>query len=485
MSRNALFAIVIIAILIVGLGIWYATRPPTPTVKKVTLTIASPEWTPGKVIEQYSKEEFTEYAKQYGYEVEIRFDYSPWGTYYQRLSSVFAAHSSEIDLAFSDSQWIGEFAEGGHIIKINDFLDKNPDLKKALLEDTLENILLYYCVYPRRGISVDEVVDLAKQGKVDIWGVPGTADSNHPLFYRKDLFTHPEERAAFKAKYGYDLPQTYEDWKKVDWVQVRDFAEFFTRKKGEKLAGEVLEEDFYGIVLINAKDYDYISCFFLDVFWSWGAELWDEETMTAEGYVNSPQAKEAARFYMELVKYMPPGAPSIDYDALITTFAEGRAAMTSLWSSMAGIFFDPSASKVADKIGVAVMPHHNGVRYTVLGGQPLVVSAYSKNQEVALLYLKWFYSDDVQKKLALDLGFTARKSILNTPEFMNSHPWTQAYVENAKYAKDFWNIPLYSKLLEAQQEILNAMVAGQIPPDEAMDLIAQRHEEILKEAKGG
>src|SRR5690606_38953035 len=42
-------------------------------------------------------------------------------------------------------------------------------------------------------------------------------------YYRKELFENPEEQAAFKAKYGYDLapPTTI--------AQVRDIAEFFTR----------------------------------------------------------------------------------------------------------------------------------------------------------------------------------------------------------------------------------------------------------------
>ena len=44
--------------------------------------------------------------------------------------------------------------------------------------------------------------------------------------------THPAEKAAFKAKYGKDLmpPETWNDWLQI--------GEFFTRKKGEKLAGK-------------------------------------------------------------------------------------------------------------------------------------------------------------------------------------------------------------------------------------------------------
>jgi len=49
------------------------------------------------------------------------------------------------------------------------------------------------------------------------------------LGYRKDLFEHPEEKSAFKERYGYELapPET--------WEQYLDIAEFFTRKSGEKL----------------------------------------------------------------------------------------------------------------------------------------------------------------------------------------------------------------------------------------------------------
>ena len=43
------------------------------------------------------------------------------------------------------------------------------------------------------------------------------------LHYRHDLLTDPEEMAAFKEKYGYDLstPKT--------WQQYLDIARFFTR----------------------------------------------------------------------------------------------------------------------------------------------------------------------------------------------------------------------------------------------------------------
>ena len=54
---------------------------------------------------------------------------------------------------------------------------------------------------------------------------------NQVYWARADLLNNPEEIAAFKAKFGYDLAPA----KTIE--QMRDIAEFFTRKKGEKLAG--------------------------------------------------------------------------------------------------------------------------------------------------------------------------------------------------------------------------------------------------------
>jgi multiple sugar transport system substrate-binding protein len=73
------------------------------------------------------------------------------------------------------------------------------------------------------------------------------ATSDQALAYRADLFEHPDEQAAFEERYGYALaaPQTYK--------QFKDVAEFFTREAGETLAGETLENDFYGTSFSNKR----------------------------------------------------------------------------------------------------------------------------------------------------------------------------------------------------------------------------------------
>ncbi len=455
-------AVVIIIIIVATYFLW--PQPP----KEVTLVILSPEWEPGKILQEISSG-FTKYAEEkLGYKVSVKFDFTPWGTYYARVISIVTAKSSEVDIIFSDSQWLGELFEGGHIIELTDFINGDLELKQVVLEDTYENLIKFYTTYP--------------QGSNRYVGVPGYADVTMLLYYRKDLFTHPVERANFKARYGYDLPSTLEDFKRLDWVQLRDIAEFFTRKAGETLAGQVLKEDFYGITLVLSRDYDFISCSFLNIFWSFGAELWDPSTNDPRGYINSNKAKEALEFLVSLTPYMPPSPATYDYDKVITTFAQGRAAMTVLWPSMAPALFDPKTSLVHDKIDVAIQPHHMGTRYTTLGGQPMVISSYSKYKEEAKLFIKWFYTV-AYKDYSLKVGFTARKSVAQSPEFLNAKPWARAFVEALPYAKDFWNIPYYGRMLEIQQKYWNMAVAGEISPEVASDKIAEEQWNVVKEYK--
>ncbi|MEM2383176.1 MAG: extracellular solute-binding protein, partial [Desulfurococcaceae archaeon] len=290
MKTTTILAIVLVVIVIAAIAIYFVTTYKPPA-KEVTLVILSPEWEPAVILEEMAKD-FTSYAEEkLGYKVYVKLDVTPWGTYYTRVTSVVTARSPEADIIFADSQWLGELWEGGHIISLKDFILNDPEMRYAVLNDTFPNLIYFYTAYP--------------QGSDNYVGIPGTADATPLLHFRKDLFTHPDERAAFRQKYGYDLPTSLEEWMDIDWVQLRDIAEFFTRKKGETLAGKVLDEDFYGLALVLSRDYDFISCFFLSVFWSWGAELWDPVTHNPIGYINSTQAKEALRFFVELTNYMP------------------------------------------------------------------------------------------------------------------------------------------------------------------------------------
>jgi len=115
------------------------------------------------------------------------------------------------------------------------------------------------------------------------------------LLYREDLFENADEKAAYKAKYNKDLapPTTWEEWLQV--------GEFFTRKKGEKLAGQTLDKDFYGVAEYGKRGFSF--AWFLNRF-AGGGGIYFDETMKPQ--INTPQAVKGLQNMIDARKYSPP-----------------------------------------------------------------------------------------------------------------------------------------------------------------------------------
>ena len=203
--------VVVAVVAAAGYGIYEATKP-APTKPPVQLVWVSPEWLPGSLSGEIGLG-FPDWSeKNIGTRVSVKMDLNPWGTFHDRLVTVFAAKGSDFDLVISDSQFIGELSQGGHIIKLNDWI-KAHHPKDVDMLDFPSNLMKYFCSYPVTDFSEEKfnAGDL-QLDTVNFYGIPHEADTM-VFLWRADLFRNADERAAFKAKYGYDLPQTYEDWK--------------------------------------------------------------------------------------------------------------------------------------------------------------------------------------------------------------------------------------------------------------------------------
>ena len=433
--------------------------------EKVTLHMTGPAWGPISLMTEISKD-FTAYAVEtLGYEVEIQLDPVPWGSYYERLAAALAAGTPTYDLFVADSQWVGDFADSGHILQLNEYAEADPELQAIL--DSIHPVLRgAYSAYPA--------------GTENWWGFPQEADVQG-FIVRSDLFGHEGERAAFSAKYGYDLPATSDDWNSVEWTQTADFAEFFTRKQGETLAGEELAHDFYGLALTYSKTYDYGTMAWLQLLYNWGGAIWDWDTHRVDGVLNSPAAVESLEFHIGLLEHQPPGAANYDLDAVNNAVAQGIVAMASNWIAVAPPLFDPSVSKVADKLMIVVPPGHDGKRIYNLGGQPFVVGAKTQHVEEVLAYIKWWFQDEQQWRFAKGGGLPATSTLIESDEFKALSPWTRAFADAVPHQRDVWKHPAFFELLTAQQEEFHKAVTGSQTAKEALDNAARRHETILED----
>jgi multiple sugar transport system substrate-binding protein len=219
------------------------------------------------------------------------------------------------------------------------------------------------------------------------------------MVVRTDIATNPTEQANFKTVYGYDLPL-----KPATWQQYRDVAEFFTRNAGEELAGETLDEDFYGTAVSMkrhwATQYDFE--LFLNGFGGYMFEG-DGPLETAANFASgdeitfdSASGVEALEYWLSLLDYVPPGYIEYTWDNTYSDMCEGRLYTYPTWGDTTPYLEDPEGCpKIAGKLTYYPVP---GTNLTGAEGQAWIIPTSSKHQEATFLFLQWLASFEVQKE---------------------------------------------------------------------------------------
>lgn len=374
----------------------------------------------------------------------------PWGSFFDRAFTEFAAKGESWDMIVGDSQWLGQAATQGHYVDMTEFMTSN-GIDKTVTPATLT----YYGEYPT--------------GSKKYWAFPTEGDADG-WSYRKDWFENPEEMAAFKAKYGYDLavPKT--------WAELKDIAEFFTRP----------DKNMYGAAIYTQKDYDAITMGFENVMFSYGAD-WKNDKNEVLGVVNSPEAVAALEFYRDLYACcQAPGLGNAFFQETNDALIKGQVAMSMNYFAFFPALANEGTNPYAAVTGYFANPAGpDGKRHAALGGQGMSIISYvsPERQQAAMDFIKWFAQEDTQKEWALYGGYTCNINVLQSAEFLEVAPYNAAFAETMTFVKDFWNIPVFGDLLlVAQTELGKYIVSGEGTAQEAMDNIAAQHDAILKEA---
>lgn len=386
----------------------------------------------------------------------------PFTAVYEKLKTEFVAQTAAYDLVIFYPAYLGEFAGLGYLTPLDDFAKK--------YDPKLDDVLL----------GVREL-NIKYGGK--LYALPYDGDVLN-LYYRKDLFNDSTEKANFKKKYGYDLkaPET--------WEEFRDMGEFFCRKKGEKLAGETLKEDFYGTAELAARGFSY--AWWLCRFGSLGGVYFDENM---KPMINTPAGVKALELFKESLKYSPPDVLAYGYEELKNAYLEGKVAMVIQWSDVQKKAQEKGISKIVNKSGIAPLP---GVKVgdeivrsaPMPVGRVLAVPKTSKNAEAAY----W---------VARFLSVETSLHDVSSPE-TGLDPYRQSHVDNPKAfadllgseqeAKDYLNI-VGINLESAYPEInipgagnyqdvldlyVNRALSGEMAPKAALDAAAKEWEQITK-----
>jgi multiple sugar transport system substrate-binding protein len=262
-------------------------------------------------------------------------------------------------------------------------------------------------------------------------------------WYRKDWFSHSGEKAAFKKKYGYELgpAKTYK--------QFRDIAEFFTRKKGEKIAGKVLADNHYGVGLVGKREMS-LTWEWYNILNGWGVNLYDKD---GRPRFNQKGVVEATKWWLGLRPFAPPGVSEAGFIDLFVLMTKGNIAQSLNWIDFAFAIDIPKISKAVGVYTYAPVPVVKaGLPPSGWGeGEPMVISKYSKNAEAAYLFIQWMSSKETQKKWieGPGHGLPVRKSSLELP-FVKKHP---VYAPSILSMKHGWFDPGFSNYAQLREEI--------------------------------
>jgi multiple sugar transport system substrate-binding protein len=447
--------------------------PPRAIAKDIVINMAAPDWLPTR----FMQEEFDKtYKASSGNNVKLIIDFIPWGSFYQRVAASLSSGEKKYQMIVTDSQWLGDFVEGGHYLKLNKYIDSDPQLQ-AIIDDLHQVLKDTSSSYPYKSTNY--------------YGFPQFPD-NLVTAFRKDLFCNATERANYKNEYHHVLPCSYNEWEDVDWEQFADIGKFFQRKKGDKLGDGVADDDFYGIAYQAGKPYDFSSMQVNGFIWQNGGNIWDEtSTKPAIGVVNSDKAISAFEHYLSMLKFMPPVAKTGQMDIFVVQdlYMQGKVAAIVDWVGVMGPVMDAKLSKVSDKTSYGVPPgtrKEDGSisRWSNIGGQPFVLTTWNNDDVIkeALGIVKWWLSKPVQVNFVKHGGQSGMLDVMDDPAYATWAPYNRAYLDNYKWQKDVWHIPEFFPLLTEQQEQLDKAITGQVTAKQALDTVAAFQDKLLREA---
>ena len=293
-----------------------------------------------------------------------------------------------------------------------------------------------------------------------------TWNYNSVYWARKDLLENAAEKEAFKAKYGYDLAPA------ETLQQMRDIAEFFTRKKGDTLAGQPLESDFYGLLMEGIKGGSSFPMAWNNILRNFGADIFDEEGKPS---FDTPEMVAALEFWAELWKYGPPGMAEVSLIDVPTLMGQGVVAQALAWSDFAlGVDREgnsPHAGNFA-YMGAPSNAEYDGPRTAETEPSPTVISRASKNPEATYLFLQWMVDLETQKKLAeaMDGAVPSRESAWELPVY-KEHPRLKPLFDAMKVSlaagRSKPRAPKIYEIYDALGGLVQEVGLGKITPAEA------------------
>ncbi len=335
------------------------------------------------------------------------------------------SRSRDFDVFSLDVIWVPEFARAGWLRDVEHLFP--PAERRAFFPGPVEAV-----VFENKPYAIPWYIDA---------GV---------LYYRSDLL----------AKYGRPVPKTWQEL-------VSTAREILGREQGV-----------YGYIW-QGKQYEGLVCNVLEFIWSNGGNVLSDEKPVLASRMN----EEALSFMRDLiVKYRitPPLVTTAIEEPTRQLFGSGRAVFLRNWP-YAWTIFNRTDSTVKGRVGMAELPAFPGHgSASTLGGWQLGVNRYSRHPEAAEKFLLFMTSADVQKEMALTVGYKPpRRALYSDPELLLRQPDLAMLYPIFMKARPRPVTPYYMMITGVLQPEFSAAISGIKSPGAALASAQKQVSHIL------
>lgn len=232
----------------------------------------------------------------------------------------------------------------------------------------------------------------------------------------------------------------------------------------------------------SSVTYDYIH-----ILASYGGRFFNKQGEDWLPIIDSKEGKAAATTLRALAKFGPTATNTIGQSQVIAAMQAGDAAQGQVVFAAANSMNDPAASRVAGKIGFAVMPKGcASCNPGVVSGtwaMSIPTGLSSEREQAALKYINWVLSKKAQIKFAEYGGIPTRTDVISEANLTaDQKDYLSVYQKGLAYATENIRQLFAAPMLAATEARLGAIAAGTITPIAGMKALNADLVNVVKNA---
>jgi multiple sugar transport system substrate-binding protein len=234
-----------------------------------------------------------------------------------------------------------------------------------------------------------------------------------------------------------------------------------------------------GIVYQGAA-YEGLTVNFLELAYAAGGEVLSEDG--TEATINSPENLQALEFMVNGIQdgAAPEAVVTMMEEESQRAFVAGRSTYLRNWPYVYAIA-QAEGTQVRNKIEVVPFPaFEGGDTAGILGGLNLVISAFAANPGGALAFIDFVTNEESMNRAASQFALPpALASSYEDQQVQKALPFATELRQAVEQARPRPVTPVYTQVSQAIYENVNAALAGEASPQEALENAQRDLEQAL------